>query len=155
MSKERQQNNEMDSDDVADQTGNISLAIDSEELDSVTLSERMRMIEDEECQPLDNEQQLIDNISWDNSSDDDSELSMERHDTFDKKYSTLGDSPYLRQGTDVPNQNVKRNMEKLVGLQNKTMLPPGLAYQGKKQKSAFDVNSYDREMQELNEFYGF
>ena len=41
-----------------------SLAIDSDELDSMTLSERMMGISDDRCQPSFEDMEMVDNMSW-------------------------------------------------------------------------------------------
>ena len=69
--------------DNGDKSAEFSLAIDSDDLDSCSLSERMRQIHEDDCQPGQDEVQLIDNVSWDNSSSEQSsDYSNQKQDMF-------------------------------------------------------------------------
>jgi hypothetical protein len=67
-----------------------SLAIDSDELDSMTLSERMVGISDGRCQPSFEDMEMVDNMSWcTDSLKSDEEQIDEKPNRFDKRYKDM------------------------------------------------------------------
>lgn len=95
-----------------------SLAVDSDELDSVTLSERMRGISDGQCQPSYEDMELVENVSWHTESDkSDEERNGGGVSAFEKRYSDMGDGPYLNLAADaLAHRGVHENMQGLLDL---------------------------------------